>query len=156
MVAAAMGGAAPAPGSLLLVTRLSRAVHRRMAEGGLRMGLKPYGMLCYLRDREAVTQQELGEAMYLDKNSIVLMLNELEASGFAARRRDPGDRRRHIVELTEAGKGEIQRVERWVNSVEGEMLAALSDEERATLRRLLERALEPHDADAAREPAAKA
>lgn len=112
------------------------------------MGLKPYGMLCYLRDREDVTQQELGEAMFMDKNTIVLMLNELEAEGYAARRRDPGDRRRHLVELTPAGEQEIQRVERWVNSVEGEMLAALNDEERATLRELLERALEPHDREA--------
>ena len=39
----------------------------------------------------------------LDANNCVLLLNELEDAGWTQRTRDPGDRRRHIVEITAEG-----------------------------------------------------
>jgi DNA-binding MarR family transcriptional regulator len=72
----------------------------------------------------------------------VLLLNELEAAGFAQRRRDPGDRRRHLVEITPAGRSAAERAERAQEAIEDEVLAALSLEERAQLRELLGRALQ--------------
>jgi DNA-binding MarR family transcriptional regulator len=63
------------------------------------------------------------------------------------RRRDPDDRRRHIVELTDAGHRAIDRAEQGMESVEEEILAALSAKERATLRQLLNKALEGAPAD---------
>jgi DNA-binding MarR family transcriptional regulator len=55
--------------------------------------------------------------------------------------RDPTDRRRHLVEVTETGHEVFQRAQRARESVEDEVLAALSAEERATLRGLLAKAL---------------
>jgi MarR family transcriptional regulator, temperature-dependent positive regulator of motility len=65
----------------------------------------------------------------------------LEAGRLAVRRRDPTDRRRHIVELTEEGHRAVERADRALESVENEVLAALSSDERAELRRLLALAL---------------
>ena len=60
--------------------------------------------LSYVRDHDNAPQQELAEALCMDANNVVLLLNELEDLGFVARRRDPHDRRRHLVELTEEGR----------------------------------------------------
>jgi len=71
-----------------------------------------------------------------------LLLNELEDAGFSIRRRDASDRRRHVVEITKAGRVALERAEKARESLEEEMTSGLSDEERATLRRLLREVLE--------------
>ena len=94
-----------------------------------------------LLKHNGVTQQELGDAMLMDNNTVVLLLNELEAAGFSVRRRDPEDRRRHIVEITPAGRRAIERSEKAQEGIEDELLGDLSPEERATLTRLLNRVM---------------
>jgi DNA-binding MarR family transcriptional regulator len=77
----------------------------------------------------------------MDANNVVLLLNELEQLGYAARLRDPHDRRRHLVQLTSAGRAALARSERGAGQIEDEVLQALDPEERRTLRALLARAL---------------
>jgi DNA-binding MarR family transcriptional regulator len=88
-----------------------------------------------------VSQQALCGTLHLDPNNLVLMLNEVEAAGFAERRRDPDDRRRHIVELTPAGVRALERAEKGMQSVEDEVLSGLSAKQRVELGRLLSLAL---------------
>jgi len=135
-------GSTTKPGSMVLLTRLSRAVYRLSNEELLGVRLKSYVLLCYLRDRGAATQQALGEKMMVDPNNLVLMLNELEDLGYLVRRRDPDDRRRHIVELTDEGRKAIERAEAGMESIEGEVLRSLDAGERRQLRQLLDKALE--------------
>ncbi len=106
------------------------------------MRFKPYMTLGYIRDHPGTTQQELESSLFMDANSVVLILNELEAAQFSIRRRDPNDRRRHIVEITPTGRRALERADRARDSLEGEVLGSLSAEERKTLRSLLERVLE--------------
>jgi DNA-binding MarR family transcriptional regulator len=89
-----------------------------------------------------VLQQDLGESLYMDPNNLVLLLNDLEAHRWIERRRDPDDRRRHIVGVTTEGKRAIERAERSMESIEDEVLAGLDDKDREDLRRLLSKALE--------------
>src|SRR5262249_59565323 len=77
----------------------------------------------------------------MDANNVVLLLNELEELGYAARLRDPHDRRRHLVQLTSAGRAALARSERAQGEIEDDVLQALDPDERATLRALLARAL---------------
>src|SRR2546430_4352632 len=94
-------GTATNQGSLVLLTRLAREVFQRSNEEILGMRLKEYMLLNDLRDRGgSMPQQTLCGAMHMDPNNLVLMLNEIERAGYAQRRRDPKDRRRHFVELT--------------------------------------------------------
>jgi DNA-binding MarR family transcriptional regulator len=79
--------------------------------------------------------------MHMDPNNCVIMLNHLEEHGWLERRRDPADRRRHIVCLTDAGRETLLRAEVAMESLEGEVLGALTAEERLALRNLLGRAL---------------
>jgi len=129
-------------GLVYLLTQLQKALHRRSSEELLGMKLKPYMALGYIRDHPGATQQELESVLFMDANTVVLILNELEAAGFSVRRRDPQDRRRHIVEMTAAGRRAIERADKARESLEDEVLATLSPEDRKTLRRLVERVLD--------------
>jgi DNA-binding MarR family transcriptional regulator len=129
------------PGLVSVMTQLGKAIHRRSSEELLGMRLKPYMALGYIRDHPGVTQHELESALFIDANGVVLMLNELEAAQLSIRRRDPQDRRRHIVEITDAGRQAIDRADKAREGLEDEVLAPLSPEERATLQNLLRRVL---------------
>jgi DNA-binding MarR family transcriptional regulator len=127
---------------MVLLTRLSRLVYRRATESVLGMSLKEYSALTHLREQPNVSQQAFCEAIHLDPNNCVLLLNALEAAGLVQRRRDPADRRRHIVVLTPDARQALEHADRALESVEDEVLGALSRDERATLHGLLSRALE--------------
>jgi DNA-binding MarR family transcriptional regulator len=129
------------PGSLALLTRLAKMVYRRSSEDELGMTVRQFVTLSYLRDHPGAPQQDLGDVLCIDASNLVLLLNELEAADLAQRRRDPVDRRRHLVHLTETGRSALELAETAQERVEGEILQGLSTEERATLRRLLARAL---------------
>jgi DNA-binding MarR family transcriptional regulator len=131
-----------APGTITLLTRLSKLVYRKTPESQLGVRLKQFVVLSYLADRDGIPQQELGDICGVDANNLVLLLNELEAAGLARRRRDPVDRRRHIVEITDAGRTAFMRGERAREAVEDDVLGALDADERQTLRQLLAKALE--------------
>jgi len=73
---------------------------------------------------------------------VVGLLNELEERELIVRRRDPADRRRHIVELSATGAGELCQAQARLSRVEDDLLAVLSAAERATLYRLLARAVD--------------
>ena len=125
------------PGSIVLLTRLSRLVYKRATEDVLGMRLKAYVTLSNLRDGP-LPQQDLCIAMHLDPNNCVLMLNDLEDAGYVERRRDPADRRRHIVEMTPAGpQGDAARPSARWSRLEDDVLGALAPEEREVLRELL-------------------
>jgi DNA-binding MarR family transcriptional regulator len=129
------------PGLIELLTQLNKAFHKRTSEELLGMKMRQFMALCKVRDHPGISQQELAEVMLLDSNAIVLLLNELEDAGFSIRRRDPEDRRRHNLELTDAGRKAIVRAERGRDSIEDELLSGISAEEKATLLKILNKAL---------------
>jgi DNA-binding MarR family transcriptional regulator len=124
------------------ITQISKALHRRTGEELLGMRLKQFMLLGYVRDHTGVSQQELETALLMDANGVVILLNELEAAGFSIRKRDPQDRRRHLVELTPSGRVAVERAERARESLEDEILADFSAQERADLKDALARVLE--------------
>ena len=127
-------------GPTVLLTQLAWGAFRRLEPELLGMTLKQYFALRQLRDEGRMSQSSLCSAMNVDANYMTLMLNDLEDEGWVERKRDPSDRRRHIVELTPDGLSSIDRAERGIDGMEDEILGSLSEEERATLRDLLERA----------------
>ena len=137
-----MGGSGSETGLIALLIQINKALHRRTSEDLLGMRLKSFLLLGYVRDRGAVSQQELEAGLLMDANSVVLLLNETEAAGFSVRRRDPADRRRHMVELTAAGRVAVERAEMAREGIEDEVLSDLSPEERETLKKLLRSVLD--------------
>ena len=137
-----MDGSGSDKGLIALLIQINKALHRRTSEELLGMRLKAFLLLGYVRDRGAVSQQELETGLLMDANSVVLLLNETEAAGFSVRRRDPADRRRHMVELTAAGRAAVERAEKAREGIEDDVLSDLSPDERKMLRKLLGRVLD--------------
>ena len=130
------------PGVTVLVTQLSRLIYRRTSEELLGMRVKEFASLAILREHSPITQQELGDILFVDANNLVLLLNELESREFALRRRDPADRRRHLVEITDEGSRALAAAEKGIESVEDDVFAPLSSTERVELHQLLAKALD--------------
>jgi DNA-binding MarR family transcriptional regulator len=132
-------------GTIVLVTRLARAVFLRSSVDLVGMNLRNMVVLAYLRDHPSVSQQAMTEDLSMDSNTGVLVLNDLEDLEYAERRRDPADRRRHMVNITPAGLDALERAEVAQGSIEDEILGGLSAVERAEFRRLLLKSLEEYE-----------
>src|SRR5271169_3786306 len=127
----------PTTGTIVLLTRLSRAVFVRSSVDLVGMNLKNMVVLAYLRDHPSAAQQVMTEDLSIDSNTGVLVLNDLEDLEYVERRRDPTDRRRHIVDITATGLAALEQAELAQGSIEDEILGRLSEPERATFRQLL-------------------
>ncbi len=139
-----------APGSAVLLSRLSKQIYRRSDERALGMHLRHLVALSYVSDHDDCPQQDLADAFCMDANNVVLLLNELEQQRYAERVRDPGDRRRHLVRITPSGRKALARAQHAQAALEDEVLGALDAQERRTLCELLTRALrsvEPDEGD---------
>jgi DNA-binding MarR family transcriptional regulator len=128
--------------SIPYLTRVSRAVYEAASEERLGIGLKQLALLIRLRDRGALPQQALADYAHASQNTLVVWLNGLEERGLVTRLRDPDDRRKHIVDISDRGREAVRRAENELFLLEEQVLAPLSTEERAQLRALLARALD--------------
>jgi DNA-binding MarR family transcriptional regulator len=129
-------------GLVALLMRVAKGTYRRADEGVLGLRLKEYIALQYLSDQGKTPQTELGEQLMLDANNCVILLNALEEGGYIERRRDPTDRRRHIVEMTKAGERALEKADQAFAGLEDEVFAGLSVDERCQLWNLLRQALD--------------
>lgn len=124
------------------LTRLTRRVYASATAEVLGMNLKQVTMLAALRDQGELPQIMICDMMRTTQNTVVTWLNELEADGYVSRIRDPDDRRKHNVALTEKGASALERAETELRRLEDEMLSGLNADERTQLRRLLTKALD--------------
>jgi DNA-binding MarR family transcriptional regulator len=128
--------------NISLITQLGRVIYRRATEDVIGMRLKQLIALDHLRDNRSCLQQGLGQMLMLDANNCVLLLNDLDEAGYLERRRDPKDRRRHIVEITPAGLRALEDAEAKLEALEDEVLVNLDAADRAQLHGLLNKALD--------------
>jgi DNA-binding MarR family transcriptional regulator len=123
----------------LLMIKLGRITMHRYTEALEPFGIRPrhVAALIELRDRGELPQQSLCGQLHLDPTNLVAILNELEERGLAARRRDPEDRRRHLVEVSDEGIAVIDKVSQVMDEVEADLLDGLEPAEREQLEGLL-------------------
>src|SRR6476619_377361 len=123
----------------LLMIKLGRITTHRFTEALEPFGIRPrhVAALIELRDRGELTQQSLCGQLHLDPTNLVAILNELEQRGFATRRRDPEDRRRHLVEVSNKGIAVIEKVSEVMEGGEEDLLEGLEPAEREQRKGLL-------------------
>jgi MarR family transcriptional regulator, transcriptional regulator for hemolysin len=71
------------------------------------------------------TQKELAELVGLDKTTMVVTLDDLEASGLAKRVPSSSDRRARVIEVTKTGRAKVTAANRIVARVQADVLASL-------------------------------
>ena len=138
--------------TMFLLPRLAKQVMRRSDPERLGLDLRLVMALSYVADHDDTPQQQLVDALCMDAKNVVLLLNELEDQGLVIRRRDSEDRRRHRVHITPAGQDALMRAGEAMQEVEDQVLQGLNADERATLWKLLARAL--HEVEDAADRAA--
>jgi DNA-binding MarR family transcriptional regulator len=88
--------------------------------------------------RRPMSMRELADALGIDPPNATVVVADLESGGLVRRRPHPTDGRAKLVEATRKGKAMARRADA-ILATPPPGLAALSDEEVETLRRLLER-----------------
>ena len=105
------------------------------------LGIQPRAtaVLLALADTDGQSQRELSARLGLHRNVMVSLIDALEAEGLVERRTHPEDRRAFAVSLTDEARGLLPELDRVGRELEDDVTAALSDDERATLLRALQR-----------------
>ncbi|WP_211335542.1 MarR family winged helix-turn-helix transcriptional regulator [Lentzea flaviverrucosa] len=129
----------------MLLMHLGRDVDARLRRQLSAYGLTPrHGYtLSHLCENGPTSQQSLLDVLDVDPSVLVAILNDLENAGLAERKRDPEDRRRHIVEMSEQGRSALTAMEGTIDTIERELLADLSPADADQLRSLLAKVRSP-------------
>jgi DNA-binding MarR family transcriptional regulator len=140
--------------SLFLLKRLGHAAKVKTLDAYEKAGLGPYhyAVLAALDEGVRDTQGAIADSLGYDRGTLVGLLDDLEERGLVERRRDPGDRRRHLVGLTTDGRKELDRLRAVSRQVEDDFLGVLDDAQRAELHDLLLRLAGRHEPRSALAP----
>jgi DNA-binding MarR family transcriptional regulator len=103
--------------------------------------LRAHWVLNCLRQKGELSQQQVCDALGIDRSDMVRLVDDLEQRGLVIRTKDSRDRRKHLLSLTKDGKAASKRTTELVERATDEALAALSPIERQLLHRLTLKAL---------------
>jgi DNA-binding MarR family transcriptional regulator len=101
--------------------------------------------LACLSVRGPMSQRELSEALRLDPGDLVAVIDALEELGHVVRERDPQDRRRYSLQVTDAGRVALHERRNRGERLNEELFAPLAPHERLQLQKLILRVLAHHD-----------
>jgi MarR family transcriptional regulator, lower aerobic nicotinate degradation pathway regulator len=130
-----------------LLKRVGMLAKERTMEAYEAIGASPYhySVLAVLEEGARDTQAKIADALGYDRSWLVGLLDELEEGGLIERKRDPEDRRRHLVSLNPAGKKRLAQLRAISKGVEDDLLASLDAEQRAQLHEILLQLAADHD-----------
>lgn len=121
--------------------RLRRLGDEKLAGTGLRV--RHYGPLSVLAASGPCPQQRLARELAITGPATSQLVDELVEGGMVVRGRDPHDRRRHALELTELGHARLKEVAEAVDLLAADVAELLGPGGEDELRALLVQLLEP-------------
>jgi MarR family transcriptional regulator for hemolysin len=131
----------PRPPIGLQLTRTARSVSRAFDDALAAAGgsLPVWLVLLALKSQPPGNQRDLAEAVGIREATLTHHLNAMDARGLVTRRRDPANRRMHLVELTEAGEAAFLRLRDAASAFDQRLRRGLSDRDVDDLGELLGR-----------------
>ena len=116
---------------------VSRAFDAALEEAG---GTLPVWLiLLNLKIRRPENQRELAEAVGVREATLTHHLNAMDTRGLITRRRDTGNRRIHVVELTEDGEALFARLQQAAIAFDARLRSGFADPDLAALATALDR-----------------
>lgn len=94
-------------------------------------------LLCHLFVQEGMTQSEIADQLSVQGATVTNMLQRMEEAGLVTRQRDVEDNRLVRVYLTDAGRSKERSIFQQFVKMEERMFEGLTQEDRASLRRML-------------------
>ncbi|WP_168708327.1 MULTISPECIES: MarR family winged helix-turn-helix transcriptional regulator [unclassified Rhodococcus (in: high G+C Gram-positive bacteria)] len=118
--------------------RAALRIRQIYAEALAGVGLLPnqHAILSTLEELGSCHQKELAERVVVDQGDIVAYLDGLQTAGQVVRERDPKDRRRQIVTITDLGREVLAESDRILDQVEADTFSVLSEKDRVHLDRI--------------------
>lgn len=110
------------------------------AEALAPFGIDPreLGILLVIASHEPGSQQQAAQRLGIDRTSMVARIDALEVKGLVSRHPHAEDRRRNVVDLTDAGRDTVRRANAASERAEAALLASLSQQEGDQLREALQ------------------
>jgi DNA-binding MarR family transcriptional regulator len=106
---------------------------------GMALSARQAGILTMVAELEPMTQKALGDALRIDRSTMVALLDDLEDKGYLVRQRHPRDRRAFLVHPTDSGRAAKAAAIRILDEQQHRFLAPLSPADRRQLAALLTR-----------------
>jgi DNA-binding MarR family transcriptional regulator len=117
-----------------LLTQAHYALASELAAAFAPLGLTPRGHAVLSGAMSgSFTQKELADLVGLDKTTMVVTLDELEAGGLARRLPSKTDRRARVVDVTATGKRRVAQANKIVARVQADVLSSLDRDDGAAL-----------------------
>jgi DNA-binding MarR family transcriptional regulator len=79
---------------------------------------------------DPLSQGDIARRMRVDRTTMVALIDDLERKGLALRRQDPADRRKNVVELTDAGRDTLRQASQAAEQAEQAFLSPLPPDAR--------------------------
>jgi DNA-binding MarR family transcriptional regulator len=134
-----------------LIHDVARQLKRSFEENARRHGitLPQWRLIRQLQASGELSQTSLAGLVDSDPMTVSRMVERMEAGGLVERRADPNDSRAKLVRLTPSAKALIEKMRRVGVNVFENALEGVSDAERATLLKALNRISDNLDAESA-------
>lgn len=108
------------------------------------LGLRPRHisvLVTLASETKPLSQQEVSRSLGIDPNVMVGLMDDLEDLGLAERQRNPSDRRRHVVRVTDEGLAMLVKAAASLDEAEAAVFSAITPEEKAYVHGVLNRLL---------------
>jgi MarR family transcriptional regulator for hemolysin len=123
-----------------LINDLSRTWRLRLDQRLRPLGLSQVQwrvLLLLARERKQLVQRDIAERIGIEGPTLAQLLDRMARRGWIVRRASAADRRCKTVHLTPKARGIVQKIRRITRAFRHELLAAISQEDLQTCRRIL-------------------
>ncbi|MDL2225407.1 MarR family winged helix-turn-helix transcriptional regulator [Eubacteriales bacterium OttesenSCG-928-M02] len=137
----------PANRNIFILYRYNqRFFQKKLEEYGLEMDLGQLPVYIYVYNHPGAVQEKIAARTYLDKGTVARAIQRMEKGGFAFRETDEADRRVNHVYLTKKAKEAYPAIQKAMEELHGVLYGGMTEEETATILRLLARMKDNMDA----------